>query len=393
MIRKIKFLIYTIYVATFWWFRRFKAQRDSVSLRGPVHIFFCMTDHYEPGWNNIDEKGERERVDQLLDLYPKIADKHRDHDGRIPRRTWFFPPHYHRFGNLKKLVDLSSRGYGEIEIHLHHGKYIPDTSENLRLTLEEIVKDYSQFGIFGEFENNKQYGFIHGDWALANSRDNQFCGVNNEIDILRETGCYADFTHPSRPETTPRQMNTIHYAKSWTHKPKSYNRGTVAKSGSPGNESDQLLIIQGPLHPLKLGKSLTSYRPIGDEIAGLPYTTKERIKRWVETGVHVEGKPEWVFIKTHTHGAMDAEFALGQEFEDILCELESSYNDGEKYILHYVSAREMYNLVKAAEEGHGDKEPSTLFDYRVSRPNYDVTCNIEKASQELDDLVYKTYRG
>ena len=34
------------------------------------------------------------------------------------------------------------------------------------------------------------YSFIHGNWALDNSRpDGRWCGVDNEIDILVETGC------------------------------------------------------------------------------------------------------------------------------------------------------------------------------------------------------------
>src|SRR5438132_607974 len=47
------------------------------------------------------------------------------------------------------------------------------------------------------------YGFIHGNWALCNSRpDGRWCGVNNELEILRATGCYADFTMPSAPHPT-----------------------------------------------------------------------------------------------------------------------------------------------------------------------------------------------
>lgn len=392
MIKKLKFIAYTFYVSVAWHLRRRKLQKTASTTK-PIHLFFCMTDHYEPGTGGIPEAEERAKVDTLLEVYPQIADKHQDADGRKPTRTWFFPPHYHRYGNLKKLVKLSDQGYGEIEIHLHHGKHQPDTEENLRETLDTIVDEYSQFGIFGEVEGEKKYGFIHGDWALANSRNNQFCGVNNEIEILRETGCYADYTHPSRPESTPRQMNTIHYSTSSSEHPKSYNRGVLAQANKVGDESDQLLLIQGPLHPLQLGSHIATVRPIGDEIAGAPYTTKERIKRWVETAVHVDGKPDWVFIKTHTHGATDSDFVLGQEFEDILTELEAAYNDGEKYILHYVTAREMYNLVKAAEDGKGDENPIELMNYKVSAPQYDTSCNIEKASQKLDELVYKTYRG
>ena len=58
------------------------------------------------------------------------------------------------------------------------------------------------------------YGFIHGNWALDNSRpDGRCCGVNNELAILRETGCYADFTLPSAPSPAQTaKINSIYYA-------------------------------------------------------------------------------------------------------------------------------------------------------------------------------------
>jgi len=44
--------------------------------------------------------------------------------------------------------------------------------------------------------------------------------------------------------------------------------------------------------------------------------------------------------------------------------LEKAYNDGIRYRLHYVTAREVYNIVKAAEDGMtGD--PHQYRDYRI----------------------------
>ena len=43
------------------------------------------------------------------------------------------------------------------------------------------------------------------------------------------------------------------------------------------------------------------------------------------------------------------------------------YNDGEKWLLHYVTAREMYNIVRAAEDGHSGN-PGDYRDYEVLPP-------------------------
>ncbi len=58
------------------------------------------------------------------------------------------------------------------------------------------------------------------------------------------------------------------------------------------------------------------------------------------------------------HGAAsDAEIqeSLGPHFDRALSYLEKRYNDGVHYVLHYVTAREAYNLVRAAAAHlHGD---------------------------------------
>lgn len=357
----------------------------------PAHVFFCLVDHYEPGTGGVDKETEISRVDELLKEYPLIADKHKDFYGNPPRRTWFFPPHYHRNHNLKKLVSLCEQGYGEIELHLHHGKDKPDTDENLRKTILQCIDEYSLLGIFGEIDGNKKYGFIHGDWALDNSRKGKYCGVNNELTILKETGCFADFTHPSLIETTPSKINSIYYATDNPRKNKSYNKGTdVIKNGG---KSGDIMIIQGPLHPFFKSNKLWSLRILGDEISGSPPVTDKRIDAWIKTNICVKEKSEFIFIKTHTHGATDSKAVLGKEIEQIFTYLETEYNDGKNFILHYVTARELYNIIKAVESGKDVSSPETLRDSLVSKPKYDSSADIAEASAALKELVEKTYSG
>jgi len=60
----------------------------------------------------------------------------------------------------------------------------------------------------------------------------------------------------------------------------------------------------------------------------------------------------------------------GDKFSEVDREqrpIEYLYNDGKRWRLHYVTAREMYNLVKAAEAGEtGD--PGMFRDFVVSPP-------------------------
>ncbi len=331
----------------------------------------------------------KERIGLLLSKYPKLADKHRDSDGRCPKRTWFFPPHHHRNYFLRELVSLCEKGYGEIELHLHHGKYMPDTSENLESTIRQVIKEYSYFGIFGSQENIKRYGFIHGNWALANSRNGMSCGVNNEIEILSKTGCFADFTFPSPCiESNPSQVNSIYYAKDIPTKPKSYNTGIPVKVS--GKINGGLMIIEGPLYPFFKDNRLWGFRVYGDGTTLTPSADKSRIDSWVRSGICVTGKEDWIIIKTHTHGATDSEAVLGNEMDEIYNYLETHYDDGNRYVLHYVTARELYNIIKAAEAGEPSPNPDQYRDYVVKAPAYDSSPDIPEASKELKSMIATT---
>jgi hypothetical protein len=357
----------------------------------PAHILFCMADHFEPGTGGVSPIVERERMELLQREYPTTVKGHQDCGGNVPRRTWFFPSHYHRRGNLRDLVQMCEQGFGEIELHLHHGKTCPDTEEHLERTIRLCLDDYSKFGIFGTEGGRKRYGFIHGDWALANSRkDGQYCGVNNEIDVLCRTGCYADFTMPSATlECNPTQINAIYYARNDPHKRVPYNRGVHAKKGVNGEPG--LLIVQGPLHPWFVRRSPLGFRAFTDAVSTGKPGTPRKVDCWVATWIHVKRKRDWVVIKVSTHGAVDSDVVLGDAMSQTFEYLERKYNTGD-YRLHYVTAPELYNIIKAAEDG-ADGDPEKYRDYKITAPKYDASPEILEASSELQEAVAKTYAG
>jgi hypothetical protein len=355
----------------------------------PLHILFCLVDHFEPGSGGVSVEIETDRITKLLDLYPRLVENHRDSGGNVPKRTWFFPPHYHRNNNLKRLVSLCETGFGEIELHLHHGKTCPDTPENLLKTIEKCVEEYSYFGIFGIENGKRRYAFIHGDWALDNSYNNRYCGVNNELKILRETGCYADFTFPSFNRTNPIKINSIYYAKGNPKRGKSYNIGcNVSKFGACFGD---LMIIQGPVHLYSINGKWSGLRAMGDSINGAPPVTARRIDLWVKTGIHISGKKDWIIIKTHTHGAAYSDAVLGKEMDDVFTYLERKYNDRKNFILHYVTARELYNIIKAIESGEPGSNPEEYRNYNIKPPTYDSSVDCAEASEELKRYISKTY--
>lgn len=342
-----------------------------------VHVMFCLVDHFEPGNGNAVPKEQKERVDAWVKRYPKLARKHKDADGICPQHTFFYPPHYDTHDHLEKIVGLCAEGFGEVEMHLHHDRMEPwpDNELTLRHKILNCIRRFSRYGIFCLPDGRKAYAFIHGDWALANSlKHGDHCGINDELSILEKTGCYADFTFPISNEAQPKMANTLFYGRSHPSYPKGYNRHaipvSVGHTGTPG-----LMFIQGiiglrwksRIHLLKPSIEQSNISSIPDN----PFP--ERIDYWIKKQICVQKKPEWIFVKTHGHGASSKrelrEALLGREMDDMYTYLESTYNDGLKYALHYVSAREMYNIAKAAEAGMAGN-PNCYRDYLIPRYVY-----------------------
>lgn len=349
--------------------------------QGPKHILFCFVDHFEPQWKNKDLARERARVDRWYHDYPAMASQHQDADGQPPKHSFFYPEEEYRHEHLAKLSDLCARGYGEIEIHLHHDD---DTAENLHKTLTEFAQilhhEHGALPLHPE-TGQIQYAFIHGNWALDNSLPGgKHCGVNNELKVLKDSGCYVDMTLPSAPSPAQtRKINSIYYATGRDGQCKSHDSGVDVEVGKAA--SGDLMILQGPLG-LNFSWRTQSGMPHieNSDVRKTMPPLKTRIDQWVNSNIHVKGRPEWVFIKVHTHGAQegDMDTLLGEPRHFLHGYLEEQYNDGEEYVLHYVSAREMYNIAKAAEAGKSGN-PNDYRDYFLPRPQFKA---LVKASEQ-----------
>jgi hypothetical protein len=352
------------------WLGSYWRQKKPLVKDQPIHVMFQFVDHYEPGWKRPDYATEVKRVAQWSERYPAMARKHVDADGVHPQHTFFYPEEEYRKEHLDAIEKMCRDGFGEIEVHLHHDN---DTEAGLREKIERFVKIlHNDHGALPIDPVSKQiaFGFIHGNWALDNSRsDGRWCGVNNELIVLKSLGCYADFTLPSAPsDTQTSTINSIYYATDDAHHCKSHDTGSPVKVG--GTPVGDLMIMQGPLGlNFKNRKWGVLPRLENADVRKSSQPTSDRVDLWIDQHIHVQGRPEWVFVKVHTHGTQepDMETLLGEPIDKMHSYLESKYNDGKNFVLHYVSSRESYNIAKAAEAGlKGD--PNQYRDYLLPRP-------------------------
>ncbi len=349
---------------------RFRRERPSDA--EPIHVMFCFVDHFEPMWLTPDYATEVARVERWRKDYPALASRHLDSDGVRPQHTFFYPAEEYRPEHLDAVAEICRQGFGEIEIHLHHDA---DTPAGLTQSLEEFIEVLHTRHDALSIDPKTQkptYAFIHGNWCLDNARpDGRYCGIDNELPILRETGCYADFTLPAAPDVSQtKKINSLYYATGKPGQRKAHNTGIDMQVG--GSPSGDLLIMQGPL-ALNWRQRKAGVMPKienADVRVGQP-ATPDRVDLWVDAGISVRGRPNWRFVKVHTHGTQEPSMPvlLEEPADAMYSYLEHQYNDGEKYCLHYVTAREMFNIARAAEDGHSGN-PNDFRDYYLPRPQF-----------------------
>ena len=332
---------------------------------GHRHLLFAFCDHFDPRWKSPPLEVARARVRRWHEDYPRLAEGFRDANGRRPRHSFFFPGEEYASEYLGPLAELVAAGLGEVELHLHHDR---DTEEGLRRTIGDYLGLFAGHGHLTREHGQPRYAFIHGNWCLANARkDGRDCGVDAELPLLHQTGCYADFTFPAAPdESQPATVNQIYWPQGDLGRRRAYEAGRRARVGELMH--DRILFVQGPL-ALVVRPERKFLRIENADVTAANPATADRVSTWARQNIHVEGRPEWVFVKVHTHGAQEAQSRAllgdsGRKLHEILT---TTYNDGKRWSLHYVSAREMYNVAVAAMDGKtGD--PSAYFDYHLPPP-------------------------
>lgn len=323
-------------------------------LDSPVDVYIALCDHYEPEGGQGYSNEAVARVERWCREYPERFSLFQDSSGRVPQHTFFYPQDEYAPIYLDKLKELCDAGYGDVDIHLHHHDDTPEGFREKMASFRDTL--YHQHGLLRKDPVTDEivYGFIHGNWCLCNSRpDGKYCGVDHEIPILLETGCYADFTMPSAPSDTQTEIiNSLYYATDRPGERKSHNRGTPCRVGWDA-PADSLLMVQGPLmldwSNRKLG--LVPRIENADIHGGRP-ANWDRFRLWLNAGVRVEGCPDRIFIKLHTHGCKPSNIdtLLGQEMADFHARLEQERKSNPNFRYHYVSAWEMAQKIHETEK-------------------------------------------
>jgi hypothetical protein len=332
-----------------------------------------LADHFEPSivsgapGKRADHCEQERRLQRWCNEYPAAVGAWRDDEGQPLRHTYFYPAEDYNETLIDRLAEHCRSGWGEIEIQLHHGVEAPDTREKTTRALVEFRDALADRGCLSREKGAgpPRYAFVHGNWALANSDYGRFCGVDEEMQILADTGCYADVTLPAPSSAQISKINALYECALPLNHRAPHRRGVDLQcSRAP---STFPLVIQGPLM-IDFGRRKHGWPFPGienSELSGSNPPTMHRLSLWRDAAITVQGRPDWLFIKLHCHGMepRDESAMLGSSIQRFLRELAEGPENRTEYRLHFVTVREMANIILAACDGR-QGSPGEYRDYR-----------------------------
>lgn len=311
----------------------------------PKRVWLAICDHYEPLWNGADMATAQQRVSLWAERWPNIAGGFRDSAGNPPKYTFFYPQEEYRKELLQPLAEMTHAGIADVEVHIHHDREGRDNFIQKMTTFCRVL--HEQHGLLRRRLDGKlEFGFIHGNWALDNSLPGgKWCGLDDEITILRDLGCYADFTMPSGNSLSQaRTVNEIYWATDDPKASKSYDFGEPVVVG--GGVSGDLLMIPGPLG-LRWTERLVPRMETG-ELASTDVPTQYRTKRWFDVAPQLG---EDIFVKLYTHGTQErnSSVLLKSALADLFAMVaDEASRRGLQF--YSVTAWQMYRAVEAVRQ-------------------------------------------
>src|SRR5262245_12478824 len=128
----------------------------------PLHVILAVADHFEPAIVPDAPQGtyasmseQERRLENWCQAYPGDVGSYRDSDGYPLRHTYFFPAEQYEKALVQRLAEHCHAGWGEIEIHLHHGITSPDTGRDTRKALIEFRDTLAAHGCLSTWNGQR----------------------------------------------------------------------------------------------------------------------------------------------------------------------------------------------------------------------------------------------
>jgi hypothetical protein len=379
------------------WLSRYPLWRANQALRRATgrsktaHVVIVVANHFEPSWSpdkiNLPWDAQMRRLDQWVKEARVTGRQARDADGRPFVHTYFYPGEQYYAPLLDQIAGMEAEGLGEVEIHLHHGLEKPDTPEELRRALVEfrdlLAEEHRCLSRL-DGKGHPMYAFVHGNLALANSMGGQACGVDSEMEILAETGCYADLTLPAVPHQSQGPLiNAIYQCGGPLNRRAAHYSGPRLRKG---DKPRLPVMFTGPLvFNWRRRKYGMPFPRVDDGALTFNYLPEmARMRDWRETRIGIGGRPDWIFLKLYCHGffSNDLDITIGETMRRFLGEMLDEAARSDEYRIHFATAREAFNMMMAAMDDQPG-EPGLYRNYRLQQIRQPTVNPLTREAQRL----------
>ena len=225
------------------------------------------------------------RVAEWREKWPRIADDSpRDAAGQRPQYSFFYPQEEYRRDILDGITEMVRLEVGDVEVHLHHD------NEQRESFIQKVTEFCNRSGRRSRpvTPAGRPRRFRIHSWQLGARQFAagwQVVRSQRRVALLRDLGCYADFTMPSLPSATQgRVVNQIYWcSNNPDNRPgKSFDRGIEATARGAWRRRP-ILMITGPSR-LALWSGVLLPRLETGEIAGYDMPTRSRVHQWFDFG-------------------------------------------------------------------------------------------------------------
>jgi hypothetical protein len=340
-----------------------RKQRPMENALGTRHVLIAICNRFEPS-----EKTRGDGKPALLEEWSRdlsrLADEFSDGKAVAPKHTFFLPAENADAVWVPELGELCKATGNEIEL------MAPRPVESAECLRESIQRAKASLGGQGWLSCDKtgasRYGFIQGTKVPDSTR------LISHRAILKETGCYASFLPPELVDEVPAEFdNSLCYAYDHNLKDRPGGlRRVRAKRGLQTESDDGLLLVPPPFARDWTRKKFGLLPQVEtSELTAAKPPSRERLRLWLDCRITVDARPNWVFIALHTHGLQpeNSMMLLGEPMRKFYRALVKVMADDESLRFHCVTARELINILHAAEAGHSGN-PSRFKEFRYRAP-------------------------
>ena len=301
-----------------------------------------------------------------LDGYPALAEPFRDADGRPPRHSFFFPGEEYRPGYLDALASLARRGLGEVELHLHH-----DGDTARRAAREDRRLPRACTTATATCRATPDGGCATRSSTATGASPTP---ARTAAGAASTTSCRCCSTPAATPTSRSRPRPSVAAADRQPdllarRRPRAAARLGAGERARVGEvRRDRILMIEGPLAlALRPGRLLAC----ASRTPRSPPTIRRRPRACAAGSARTStsrGGPSGCSSRcTPTARPRAGGGAARRRRAHAARRADARYNDGKRWNLHYVTAREMFNIAIAAMDGkNGD--PGAFRDHVLPPP-------------------------